>query len=674
MAGPKTAGIYGLPTRIPAIPDVRSAKVEEVVAAVKEWVEVREGTRGDGLDRAVTLRDLLNSGLATPFDLRDLNPGGIAPMPLSPGDQDPDTPPTPEALEASGTFKYILLTWQFARGYSRLAYFEIWRSTTNAIGDAVLVAQTFGSIYADDVGQGQTYYYWVRAVSDAPAVSPFNALQGTLGQTAIDPGYLIELLTGKITESQLHQDLGSRIDLIEDLQQTTSAQAQSITQLSSTVGGHTTTIQTQQTSLNGLSAQYTVKVDNNGWVSGFGLASTTVNGVPSSAFYMRVDSFAVGSPADGMGVIPFAVRTVPTVIGGVPVPIGVYIKEGLIENGSISNAKIGNLQVDDAKIVNLSVAKLLAGKLGVSEYIESTNYAAGDTGFRIHGNGNAELSNATVRGTVRATAGHIGDILISPGNGIYSANWGPTSGFHISSSGVATFNQAIIRGQLVGVTGTFSGDISGASGSFTGGVRGGTGYADHTSYAWPTNGGGGYHLSGEGALFGNPATGKYFQIRGDGNLYAPEFTIVDGHAYFSGELTAQAINAVDTINLRGQSVTIPLSAYGAAVVAGLIAPGGSLVLQSLTINSTGAPILIIFSGLYYTETENCYFSVIRNGTTIYNSDLGLGGYQAPFCAALSDTPGVGTFTYQWCMTVPGGGSNGSGGVENRSLTLLETKR
>ena len=45
-----------------------------------------------------------------------------------------------------------------------------------------------------------------------------------------------------------------------------------------------------------LYAQYTVKIDNNGYVSGFGLASDPVNGVPYSDFMVRADRFSISSP------------------------------------------------------------------------------------------------------------------------------------------------------------------------------------------------------------------------------------------------------------------------------------------------------------------------------------------------------------------------------------------
>ncbi|MEO7494725.1 MAG: hypothetical protein ABIT83_17565 [Massilia sp.] len=72
--------------------------------------------------------------------------------------------------------------------------------------------------------------------------------------------------------------------------------ASSTTELSSTVGNHTTTIQAHADSINGLGGQLTWKIDNNGYVTGIGLASTVVNGTPSSSCIIYSDRFAIVAP------------------------------------------------------------------------------------------------------------------------------------------------------------------------------------------------------------------------------------------------------------------------------------------------------------------------------------------------------------------------------------------
>lgn len=113
-----------------------------------------------------------------------------------------------------------------------------------------------------------------------------------------------------------------------------------------------------------LFAQYTVKTDLNGYVSGFGLASQApVDGTPSSSFIVRADTFSIANPS-GPSIspqLPFIVRTSGTVIGGQYVPPGVYIRDGFIQNGTISNATIADATITDAKIQELSATKLIAG-------------------------------------------------------------------------------------------------------------------------------------------------------------------------------------------------------------------------------------------------------------------------------------------------------------------------
>jgi hypothetical protein len=91
--------------------------------------------------------------------------------------------------------------------------------------------------------------------------------------------------------------------------QTNSAITQQTSTLVSTVGQHTTAIQQQFTSLDGLSGQLVWKIDNNNHVTGFGLASTPINGVPYSTMIFNVDVLAVALPG-GSGKPIFTVGQV----------------------------------------------------------------------------------------------------------------------------------------------------------------------------------------------------------------------------------------------------------------------------------------------------------------------------------------------------------------------------
>lgn len=153
-------------------------------------------------------------------------------------------------------------------------------------------------------------------------------------------------------------------------------------------------------SVTGLLAQYTVKLDVNGKVSGYGLASTGPTGA-GSAFEVRADKFVIAAETgSAAGAIPFTVLTVPVNIGGVDFSAGVYATKAFIQDAQISNAKIANLAVDNAKISSMGVSKLTAGNLSVGAYVRSTSYSSGYSGFSINADGSAEFNNVVVRGEV----------------------------------------------------------------------------------------------------------------------------------------------------------------------------------------------------------------------------------------------------------------------------------
>lgn len=129
----------------------------------------------------------------------------------------------------------------------------------------------------------------------------------------------------------------------------TNATATSVGTLQTTVAGNTSSIQTAQSSIDGINLQYTVKLDSGGKISGFGL----MNDGATSAFDIRADRFSIsapiGKPNDVNGTSPFMVLTNATVIDGVTVPAGVYMRQfyaakGSIQDLSVVAAKIGHFK------------------------------------------------------------------------------------------------------------------------------------------------------------------------------------------------------------------------------------------------------------------------------------------------------------------------------------------
>lgn len=243
-----------------------------------------------------------------------------------------------------------------------------------------------------------------------------------------------------------------------------------------------------------LFGRYSVKIDLNGYMTGYGLLAESNNGVNTSTFAVRADRFVIGDTSNN-AVRPFVVEAGR-----------VYIDSAVIRDATIKNAMIENGTIQSAKMVSIEASKLTSGYIGVGNFIASTGYQAGLNGWAIWGNGNAEFSNITVRGTVYATSGQI-------------AAW------RINSD------------QLL-------------SGAFTG-------------FAWPASGVG-VCIAHGGILLGNLNNGQYLHLTREGNLYAPGLRIESGNAWFSGRLTAQAVSAVDTINIAGNAVTVPMAISGGA--------------------------------------------------------------------------------------------------------------
>jgi hypothetical protein len=329
---------------------------------------VREALDSGGPDAVVTARQLIASGVVERRSGGEFTPVG--------GTIDPARPP--RNLSASGALASIILSWD-AANYKGHAYTEIWAYTTDAIGEAVLVGMTSGNNFSHTLGAAATRYYWVRNVNQNGVASAYNATNGTQGSTGQDAAYLLDVLTDEITTSQLATALNTRIDLVDAAASVTGSVNARIQTVSSTVGTNTAAIQTNSTAVNGLEGQYTVKIDNNGAVAGFGLASTTTgSGDITSEFIVNADRFAImrGGSDTTAAVVPFAVQSTQQTINGETVPVGVYMDTAFIKNGTISNAKIGSLTADKITASLLNTVDFYGNTIaGSSIYLGGTvNY------------------------------------------------------------------------------------------------------------------------------------------------------------------------------------------------------------------------------------------------------------------------------------------------------------
>jgi hypothetical protein len=152
--------------------------------AVIERLEVLDGVRGDDLDKAVTFRDLEDSGFV-------LGAGGtgqstiIVEVPANPGGPAIGPADPPANLTVAETFLALQIAWD--NPSFNLQHIEVWRATTDNLSLAVKIGTTVAPFYMDYVGANATYYYWARSVGTDGTFSAYNAIAGTQGTTGIDP-------------------------------------------------------------------------------------------------------------------------------------------------------------------------------------------------------------------------------------------------------------------------------------------------------------------------------------------------------------------------------------------------------------------------------------------------------------------------------------------------------
>lgn len=339
---------------LPALSPKAPAELRPLFAAMAEILETGEGVRGDKLDRKLTLRDLLDGGLAK-LRVPGNAEGGLSPAPIESFPKDMSIPPVPTGFIADGSFfGMVNLSWEPPqRRYGNHAFTRIYRSDVDSFGSASVVGMEPGMFYSDMVRDDalvvddplnlKGYYYWITFVSASNVEGPPNSPNGTFAQPLPDAAYLLGQLSGQLGESQLEQDLRARIDLIDGIApgsvnariatertervEGDKATAQLVTTLQTTVSGNTASIQQQATSINGLSAQFTLKTDVNGYVAGFG----AYNDGKTADFAVLADRFWIAQPgAASSAVKPFMV------VGG-----KVYIDSAFIRDASIQEGKLG---------------------------------------------------------------------------------------------------------------------------------------------------------------------------------------------------------------------------------------------------------------------------------------------------------------------------------------------
>ena len=236
---------------------------------VREEVSTLLGKRGDALDKAVTVRDLVDGGI---IQVRPGWQGGTSPVggfgpafpqPVEAYEPDLTPPPAPTNFTASAGFGLVYLqtdspAFTMGHGYARTKVYGAKRAQgaqAPVFSDAVLVYEFTGTIGAMPSDPATTWHLWAkwRTKDGVDSAAPAGGTNGVVATTGQDPGVIIDALTGQITEEMLYVDLSNRINLIDGPASLTNSVAARLaaeaTARGAAISQESTTRQTQVDSL-----------------------------------------------------------------------------------------------------------------------------------------------------------------------------------------------------------------------------------------------------------------------------------------------------------------------------------------------------------------------------------------------------------------------------------------
>jgi hypothetical protein len=425
---PNFKGVPGIPLH--ALDAIKDENARLVMRAVVDGWHLRNGSSGDGDNRFITkaeVGDFVNRsggyglGGGTGQQLRQPNSSGIKPGQVA---------GLIDALQQS-----VLESRLFKELGERIDLIDKPGGIFDRLDDIGALIETEQQVRADaDTAQITNINNLLVRTANAEAsivneqnaringdnalLSSFNALGIRVGQN--EAGLVTEtnarvnadnaIISTTTTQfSQVNSSLSLVQNRVDTLSNNVSAVASQVSQVQVQLGNQSVAIQQESTARlnadNDIYAKFTVKIDNNGYVTGFGLASSSNNSTPFSEFIVRADRFAIGSPS-GPGItpiVPFIVTTTGGTIGGQYVPPGVYMSTAFIANGTIGNAKIGNAEIDTLKLGGETVTVPRYGTAAIAQAL-TTSYGSdfATVTFIVGGIGAGESVRILASGVVQA--------------------------------------------------------------------------------------------------------------------------------------------------------------------------------------------------------------------------------------------------------------------------------
>lgn len=636
MAGRKRVASIG------NVPRGLDKATTDFLTSLKEAVEVRLGRRTDKNEAAVTFNDLFESGLA--FDRGRINPstglpdiggggGGGS------GNEDPGRPPPkPANFFGVGVYGAIQLFWDRPGRRPDVVYTEIVRSDQPDRATASVIGGSGGTTYTDVLTADDelTYFYWCRHSNDRGLVGPWSdRVEVTKPESA---GQIIEEITGRIDESVLAEKLNERIDLIDGppsmegsveyyIQQEATARSEAISQEAAT----------REDAINGVGQE----------IAG---VRTTIEDVKTIQAGQGED---IASVQQTMGV---QIERVD----GIETQVGSYYIAKVQANGLVGGFGLYN----DSETVD---AAFDVDRFWVGRTNEDKRKP-----FIIE-NGNTYIDTAIIRdGSIES--GMIGSL---------------TSGKITLPDGTpVTTSAGLFRADSIDVD-----NIEIAFGQVSGDLRSTANDADGQP-RWSFDRNGSFRL-GQGTITDrvqiggvnaqdlvNYANDAYDRTQ---EWVRPSTTLIDGNKIFAGDAY------VDTLQLKGQAVTIPISLYQSEKPFPTDVEREWFTIASFSLDPEGAPVLFGMDAVFgrinlsgdmadWLVSEGNYFAPdpdvryrVRYGNTVFREYQIMTPGNQTALVSLPPWSGTRDITLDFYVNVSSGGWSG-GIVKYLSMYAAATKR
>lgn len=693
--------------------DLPSASATNWAQRVNETLRTYMGKAGPVLDRGVTVRDLVNAGIA---DLKggsnfsglkpgsNIGQGAVGPQgppgPAVPYEPDLTPPPTPTGFTAVAAISNILLehavpgyTQGHGHGRTRV-YGATWISgALPTFSAAVEITQFTGTVFAHATNPATTWHLWIKweSADGVLSTSPAGGANGVAVTTGQDVSKLVAAMTGPgnpfkvVTVSTTLPD-GSVVpagtytaDAFIHNGQITNAKIANLAVDNAKIANLSVSKLTAGSIAVGQYIQSTSYVAGSaGWrINGDGTAEFAAASIRGQLVAAQINTNGLDI-RDGSGNVVFqsGIKVSQQVAqGGNLIPnADLQISQGswtvgYVQNPGQPHTIARDLSGDAWRPTgghNIGIERIVSPySLGVIDAINDVAIPVMQgTRYEISGRVAAHRCNANIA------------VAFYNSSGAYVSEGGATMATRMSG-GVGLVNWEL---QLAFVTAPVNAAFAKVFLRSYGSDAGTT-----SSYAWLTQPM--FCIAGSGQTTASTWSASNFVERitaANASTYIANAAIgnaqignaaigtaqIQNLAVGTAQIANAAINnaqmgslAVDTINLAGNAVTIPVSAFSAGYIS--ISASAWTTVQSLSLNTDGSPVFIAFSQLC---TVVAYIRIVRDGTVLYDTTAST--YLTQESGSLADYPPAGYHTYYLQV----GNYLYSGNSYLRSLFCMAVKR